>query len=71
MRKAIGLVLPGVPHCFVVEDEGRIAELLGSSFSRIGLTIDAVRLRANACEPLSVIGYDAAMLDRVCLTATA
>jgi DNA-binding response OmpR family regulator len=47
----------------VVEDEARIAELLGSSLSRAGFAVDAVRLCGDAREALSLTRYDAAILD--------
>lgn len=47
----------------VVEDEARIAELLGNSLSRAGFAVDAVRLCGDAREALSLTRYDAAILD--------
>lgn len=47
----------------IVEDEARIAELLQRALERADFVVDAVRLVADAREVLSVIPYDAAILD--------
>jgi DNA-binding response OmpR family regulator len=47
----------------VVEDEARIAEILRSALERVGFAVDVVRLYSDAEEALSLIPYDAAILD--------
>jgi DNA-binding response OmpR family regulator len=47
----------------VVEDEARIAEILGLALERAGFVVDVVSLCADAREALSVTAYDAAILD--------
>lgn len=47
----------------VVEDEVRIAEILGHALRRAGFVVDTVSLCADALEALSLIAYDAAILD--------
>src|SRR2546423_738895 len=47
----------------LVEDEGRIVELLTSTLARAGFVIDAVRTRADAIAALSLVPYDVVILD--------
>jgi DNA-binding response OmpR family regulator len=47
----------------VIEDEARIAELVQSSLTRAGFVVDAVATAADAHEALSLVAYDAAILD--------
>lgn len=47
----------------VVEDEGRIAEILRAALSRSGFTVDAVRLYADAQAAIATNPYDAVVLD--------
>jgi DNA-binding response OmpR family regulator len=47
----------------VIEDEARIAELVQSSLTRAGFVVDAVATVADAHEALSLVAYDAAILD--------
>jgi DNA-binding response OmpR family regulator len=47
----------------VVEDEGRIAELVKAGLARAGFAVDVVGLRADAQAALSVTTYDAAVVD--------
>lgn len=46
-----------------MEDEARIAEILGLALQRAGFVVDAVSLCADAREALSLTVYDAAILD--------
>ena len=48
----------------IVEDETRIAKLIQGALARIGFTVDAVALCAEARAALSVTCYDAAIVDR-------
>jgi DNA-binding response OmpR family regulator len=47
----------------VIEDEGRIAEILRSALSRSGFAVDTVGLSADARAALEVNPYDAVILD--------
>ncbi|WP_147154075.1 response regulator [Reyranella soli] len=47
----------------VVEDESRIAEILRAALSRAGLTVDTVRLFAEASVAVATNPYDAVILD--------
>ncbi len=47
----------------VVEDEGRIAEILRSALSRAGFTVDSVRLYAEGSAAVATNPYDAVVLD--------
>ena len=47
----------------VVEDEGRIAEILRSTLSRAGFTVDVVQLYAEASAAVATNPYDALVLD--------
>lgn len=47
----------------VVEDEGRIAEILRSALSRAGFTVDSVRLYAEGSAAVTTNPYDAIVLD--------
>jgi DNA-binding response OmpR family regulator len=47
----------------VIEDETRIAELLRTGLTRAGFVVDAVTTAADAHEALSLVCYDAAILD--------
>lgn len=47
----------------VIEDEARIAELLQSALGRAGFVVDAVGTAMDAREALSLIAYDAGILD--------
>jgi len=47
----------------VVEDETRIAELIEAALARVGFTIDAVALCADARAALAVTSYDALIVD--------
>ena len=47
----------------VVEDELRIVEIVTSALRKAGFTVDAATTSADACEALSTIPYDAAILD--------
>ncbi len=47
----------------VVEDEGRIAEILRAPLVRAGFTVDAVQLYAEASAAVSTNPYDAVILD--------
>ncbi|MBI2737353.1 MAG: response regulator [Rhodospirillales bacterium] len=47
----------------VIEDEGRIAEILRSALSRAGFTVDSVRLYAEGSAAVATNPYDAVVLD--------
>jgi len=47
----------------VIEDEARIVELLRAALSRAGFAVDTVATIAVAGEALSLVAYDAAVLD--------
>ena len=47
----------------IVEDEGRMRDILRTALSRAGFVVDTVALCADAREALSVTRYDAAILD--------
>ena len=47
----------------VIEDEGRIVEILRSALGRAGFTVDAVASAVDGREALSLTPYDAAILD--------
>jgi len=47
----------------IVEDEMRIAELIQGALARVGFTVDAVGLCADARAALPVASYDAAIVD--------
>src|SRR5262252_3881204 len=47
----------------VVEDETRIAELIQGALARVGFTVDAVALCADARAALAVTSYDAVIVD--------
>jgi DNA-binding response OmpR family regulator len=47
----------------LVEDEGRIVELLTATLARTGFVVDAVRTRADAIAALSLVPYDVVILD--------
>jgi DNA-binding response OmpR family regulator len=47
----------------IVEDEGRIRDILRAALSRAGFVVDTVALCADAREALSLTRYDAAILD--------
>jgi len=47
----------------IVEDEGRIAELIQGALGRLGFAVDAVALCADARAALAVTSYDAAIVD--------
>lgn len=47
----------------VIEDETRIVELLRAALSRAGFAVDTVATVADAGEALSLVPYDAAILD--------
>jgi DNA-binding response OmpR family regulator len=47
----------------IVEDEARIVELLAASLKQAGFVTDAVSQCADALEALSLLPYDAAVLD--------
>lgn len=47
----------------VIEDEIRIVELLQAALGRAGFVVDAVGTAVDAREALSLIAYDAAILD--------
>ena len=47
----------------VVEDEGRIAELVKAGLSRAGFAVDVVGLCGDARAALAVTSYDAAVVD--------
>lgn len=47
----------------VVEDEGRIAELVRSALTRAGFTVDAFSTAGDAIAALEIGSYDAAILD--------
>jgi DNA-binding response OmpR family regulator len=47
----------------VVEDEGRIVEVLRAALGRAGFAVDAVETVAAAGEALRLVGYDAVILD--------
>jgi len=47
----------------IVEDEGRIAEILKEALTRAGFAVDAVDQCADARDALAVTAYDAAILD--------
>src|SRR5215831_15769341 len=47
----------------VVEDETRIGELIQGALARVGFTVDAVALCADARAALAVTSYDAAIVD--------
>jgi DNA-binding response OmpR family regulator len=47
----------------VVEDEARIVELLRAAFERAGFVVDAVGTAAECDRTLSLVAYDAAILD--------
>ena len=47
----------------VIEDEVRITEILQEALSRAGFVIDSARRCAEARDALSVMVYDAAILD--------
>ena len=47
----------------VVEDETRIAELVQGALTRVGFTVDAVTLCAEARAALAITSYDAAIVD--------
>src|SRR4029450_9081685 len=55
-------LLPNM-RILVVEDEGRIAEILRSALSRAGFTVDAVPLYAEAGAAVATNPYDAVVLD--------
>jgi DNA-binding response OmpR family regulator len=55
-------LLPNM-RILVVEDEGRIAEILRSALSRAGFTVDAVPLYAEASAAVATNPYDAVVLD--------
>jgi DNA-binding response OmpR family regulator len=47
----------------VIEDEARIVELLRSAFERAGFVVDSVGTMAEGDQALSLVAYDAAVLD--------
>jgi len=47
----------------LIEDEARIAELVSRALTRAGFVVDAFRTCADGDEALSLIHYDAAILD--------
>jgi two-component system response regulator QseB len=47
----------------LIEDEARISELVARALERAGFVIDAFGTCADAREALSLIHYDAAILD--------
>lgn len=47
----------------VIEDEARIVEVLRPALGRAGFTVDAVGTAADARAALSLVAYDAAILD--------
>ncbi len=47
----------------VIEDETRIVELLRSAFERAGFVVDAVGTVAEGDQALSLVSYDAVVLD--------
>jgi len=47
----------------VIEDEARIVELLRAALTRAGFAVDTVVTVADAGEALSLVAYDAAILD--------
>lgn len=47
----------------VIEDEARITEILKGALARAGFTVDAVAYSADARAALSLVPYDAAILD--------
>src|SRR5215467_10735865 len=47
----------------IVEDEVRIAELLGQALAQSGFTVDTARLCADARGALATATYDALILD--------
>jgi two-component system response regulator QseB len=54
----------------VVEDETRIVELLRSAFERAGFVVDAVGTTTQGDQVLSLVAYDAVILDLGLPTAT-
>jgi len=47
----------------VIEDEARIVEVLQAALGRAGFTVDAVATAGDGREALSLVTYDAAILD--------
>ena len=47
----------------IIEDEARITEILQEALSRAGFTVDLARRCAEARDALSLMAYDAAVLD--------
>src|SRR5262252_9671422 len=56
-------ILEAGMRLLVVEDETRIAELIEAALARVGFTIDAVALCADARAALAVTSYDALIVD--------
>ena len=47
----------------VIEDEARITEILQEALSRAGFTVDLARQCAESRDALSLMAYDAAVLE--------